>query len=183
MQNLLNNRLILKEVTFVTPQSLNADTFHVCQFKEENVRELIDKNITCGIYLIGTIMPRMNSETYRINHEFRVCYFGRSDDDNYSLQDRICDHLAEGGREDEDHRYNNRLYFSAWTCDNSREAYEKEVELFDIFFRDTNLRNVANGYFNDIHYSRELRNLMPHDGLLPCNVYVDNRNRPAQPRR
>ena len=105
-----------------------------------------------------------------------------ADDDNYSLQDRICDHLAEGGREGEDFRYNERLFFSACGCDDSREAYDEEVKLFKIFFSDTGSRIVGNGYQDDIHSSRSIKNTNPCLPLLPCNVFVDNINRPAQPR-
>lgn len=181
MQNLLNSQSG-REVSFVTPQSFNNGTLYVSPFIEVNVKTLIDDAIKCGIYLIGTVMPRMNQKANRIYHEFRVCYFGRSDDDNYSLQDRICDHLAEGGREGEDFRYNERLFFSACGCDDSREAYDEEVKLFKIFFSDTGSRIVGNGYQDDIHSSRNIKNTNPCLPLLPCNVFVDNINRPAQPR-
>ena len=170
-----------KTVRLITPQDLNTDNLEVYRFTEKNVRSLISDEVKCGVYLIGTLTPRVEEIPVgsKITHDFRVCYFGRSDDSAYSLQRRICDHLAVGGKDDEDHTYSDNLYFIAWSLSSSQEAYEIECKFFDMFFSAPDIRRCGNGYNQQPLYSHDVKRGNPYP--LPNVVYVDNQICPARP--
>lgn len=164
------------EIRFVTPMNVNAGTFMVCKFTEANIKTLISEEIKCGVYLIGIVMPRIEEESQKVFHEFRVCYFGRSDK---NLQNRICDHLANGGNSEELHIYGENLYFAAWECESEEEAYEEECQYFDMFLSDTDIRREGNGYSNNPKFSHDSKKGNPY--FLPNLVYIDNKDKPAHP--
>lgn len=176
IEDLLDATRGIKATRFISPMNANASTYAVCKFTESNVKALIEETINCGVYLIGTIMPRVEDETQRVFHEFRVCYFGRSD---RNLQKRICDHLSIGGNPEELHVYDERHYFVAWQCESEDEAYQEECRYFDMFLSDTDVRREGNGYYNNPKYSHDSNNGYPYS--LPNSVYVDNKNKPEHP--
>lgn len=169
-----------KNVRLVTPQDSEVDAFQVYKFNEKNVKTLISEDIKCGVYLIGTVISRVDdSDPSRIIifNEFRICYFGRSDDNRYPLQQRICDHLANGGKADELHVYRDNMYFTATEYDDERVAYEEELKWFNVLFSSPSERRVGNGYYNDSRYSHDANNGEPY--LMPNAVYVDNSDKPS----
>ncbi len=177
----LNKRA--KHVKLVTPQHNDACTFQVYKFNEKNIRTLIPEDAKCGVYLIGTVTPRVDDtdpSKIIIFHEFRICYFGRSDDNDYPLQQRICDHLADGGKADELHVYRDDLYFIAKVYDDERKAFEEEVRWFYTFFSNRETRKVGNGYSDNPRYSHDLNQGEPFP--LPHVVYVDNTDMPIEPK-
>lgn len=174
MQNFIKQQLEIREVKLITPLGTNDGIIRVARFTEDNVMNLVPDEPVCGVYLIGCCLPRING-TSSIQHEFRVCYFGRSDD-NVKL--RLHDHLINGGKTEELNRYDEHHYFAIWGCDSIQEAYEHEVGFYVEFFKDVNDRLVGNGYSNSDVYSHANGK---HSAYLPYLVYVDNVNRPSEP--
>lgn len=178
MMNLIKQQLEIKQVRLVTPQSTNNGCFSVARFTEENVENLIPDIRVCGVYLIGCCMPRIRGVS-RIQHEFRVCYFGRSDSD---VKQRLHDHLMNNGKDSELNRYDDRHYFAIWSCDNIKEAYEREQAFYNLFFKGVNDRRIGNGYDNRITCSHAAcSQSKTSTAYLPYMVYVDNVNTPAKP--
>ena len=168
-----------KDAILVTPQSGPTCDIKVYKFTKDNVERISLGEPKCGVYLIGVMVPRMYSETSHIYHEFRVCYFGRSDKD---VASRLHDHLVDGGKTDELHIYDSNLYFALWICDDPQEAYDKECKFYDSFFCDTEVRCVANGYKDSIVYSHDVHEIEKNKTKpQPYVVYVDNSNKPGQP--
>ena len=168
------------KVRLLTPQDSNPVEFLAFQFTRENVENLVDGEVKCGYYRIGTVTPHVDAQTHKVSHEFRVCYFGRSDDNGHPLQKRLFDHLADNGNPDEIHVYDNKLYFAAWICDSSDEAFEQECNDYDTFFLAPNIRRIGNGYTDDPNQSHDARKINLGSRPLPNSVYVDNINKPAR---
>ena len=167
-------------VRLVTPYGRTKDTFNVIKFTKANVEALINEDVKCGFYRIGVVALHYDSNTQTTSLEFRVCYFGRSDANDYSLRDRICDHLFEEGNPHELHVYDSKLFFVAWSCYNTNEARKMEMDDYNTFFTAPNVRRTGHGYSgnpNDSHDARKVR----ENGLcpIPCRVYVDNINQPT----
>ena len=166
----------------VTPQGVNAACFEVKEFTRHNVETYVSDQVKCGFYRIGTVTPRMDNKRFRTLFEFRVCYFGRSDDNNSSLRRRLCDHLVEGGNPAEPHIYSDKLFFAVWECDSSEEAYEQELKDYEAFFTEEGARRTGRGYTNNPGTSHDYHKINPETPPVCGFVYVDNTNIPAKPK-
>ena len=178
MKNLIIQQLEKKQVKLITPQGINDDFIKVARFTDVNVENLVPNERVCGVYLIGSCTPRLNGMSCQLHHEFRVCYFGRSDED---VKQRLHDHLVNGGNQNEQNRYDESHYFAIWSCDNSREAYEREMAFYNEFFKGVNDRRIGYGYSSNQSYSHTYRLTAGRSfKCLPYKVYVDNVNKPAE---
>ena len=170
---------VVENAKLITPQSYDVCDINIARFTRDNVEKLVSDTSECGIYVIGTLMPRMTTDKKKLYNEFRVCYFGRSDNDVIS---RLHDHLRVGGKPDELHIYDDELYFSVWACDSPQESYDKECELFDLFFSKPDVRREGNGYTNSKDNSHDAREVEKSQSCpYPNIVYVDNSERPNRP--
>ncbi len=180
----LSNYIKMKEesvkVQLVTPKEWNGGTITVMRFTKENIDAAFDKDVKCGFYRIGTLTPRTDSDGKIVGYGFRVCYFGRTDYNSNSLQERISDHLYPGGNTEEKNVYDDQHYFGAWECDSTMYAYYLELADYNAFFSSSNVRRIGNGYLNEECYSHNARKTT----TVPQHsnkVYIDNKNRPAHP--
>lgn len=168
------------QVQLVTPTSLNAETFEAFKFTKENVKAIVKDDIMCGYYRIGTIWPKMDGREI-VGYYFRVCYFGRSDQNDYTLQQRICDHLDSEGSRNEKNVYDDQMYFAAWNCNSSYEAFKMESTDYETFFAAPGERNTGYGYLDDPRYSHNARSVTTNGRPMRNHVFVDNENKPAWP--
>ncbi len=169
------------KVRLITPQSIKGTVFDAYPFTEDNVKKVVDPNITCGFYRIGTVKIIQDEHKLIKSCDFRVCYFGRSDSNDYSLQSRICDHLASKADQNEQHVYSEQLYFSAWECKTSEDAYQMELADYQLFFSEPDVRRTGYGYMDNPRFSHDARSIAVNGCPAKTHVYVDNQNKPAQP--
>ena len=181
MRSLLEHLRLPRECVdamMVTPLNSSVGVMTVYPFNRKNVEALIDATVLCGYYMIGTLSTVNRGRLLKPRLDFRICYFGRSDDNSYPLRRRICDHLAKGGSREERHVYDSSLYFAAWRCSSSDVACECESSDYDMLFNSFGDRRTGNGYTSDPSCSHDMESLKAGNMPLPGMVYVDNENRP-----
>ena len=161
------------KVYYVTPTKGRTSLIDVFPFRKDMIEQIVPGNIKCGNYLIGCVSMAEDGCS-----EFRVSYFGRSDQNSNSLQERISCHLVSNWR-NEICVYDDDCYFYAEESKDSLEAYRKECGDFDTFFSAPGVHKVGYGYTSDKMNTHERHGLKLNDSS--SFTYVDNSNRPAKP--
>ena len=98
------------------------EEIEVFPFTQENI-DAIPDDVLCGNYRIGLIVR---------NNHFRVRYYGRSDSNQMTLQQRIRDHHGETTNR-ENRIYDDSYYFWYEAANDSIEAYYQECRDFHSF--------------------------------------------------
>ena len=163
----------------VVPTQWNSGLITVMRFTKNNVEAAVNKSIKCGFYRIGTLTSQMDTNG-QISYYFRVCYFGRTDFNSNSLQERISSHLYLNDNTDEKNVYDDKHYFGVWECDSTMYAYDLELADYNAFFYGPNERRTGNGYFSEEIYSHNTRNIAPRHQQSD-KVFIDNKIKPAHP--
>ena len=130
-----------EDAYLVTPfDTPNPIVTTVYPFTEEYM-EIIPEEAKYGNYRIGCL-----NDGY-----FWVKYFGRSDDNNRGLRQRVSDHLSKGKSTNHKTKiYDESYYFSFSIAPNALEAFKRECRDFHTFI------DLDDGNFvdNDIHPDR-----------------------------
>ena len=111
-----------KEVYLMTEFGKSQHPIDVFPLTKENM-ELIPDHVQFGNYRIGIVK----------DDEFWVRYFGRSDNNQGGLRQRVKDHIGDTKTDREKRIYDHSYYFWFEVKSSAKEAYEQECKDYHTF--------------------------------------------------